>query len=115
MSTNFPFDPMTMLKNTYEQTESTFSDAIKEMMNKEAFSEQMGDHLNYYLQYQQLMDKMTHTYLKEMNIPSRDDLANMATLIINLEEKVDQLSDDINNRFDQLERSLVNQSKKEND
>lgn len=121
MSTKLPFDPMSMWKTVYEQTESNWSKVLQEMMEKEAFSEGMGETLNYYLQYQELVNKMTETYLKEVNIPSRSEVANIASLVINLEEKIDQFNDDLDEKFAelnqskemiQLRRSITNLDKK---
>lgn len=110
MSTNIPLDPISMWKKIYEQTEANWSNVLQELMEKEAFSEGMGDTLNQYLQYQELVNKMTETYLKEINIPSRQEIADIGSLIINLEEKFDQLNDEIDERFQQLnklEKSLT--------
>lgn len=110
MSTNIPLDPISMWKKIYEQTEANWSNVLQELMEKEAFSEGMGDTLNQYLQYQELVNKMTETYLKEINIPSHQEIADIGSLIINLEEKFDQLNDEIDERFQQLnklEKSLT--------
>jgi len=99
MSTNMPVDPFTMWKNIYDQTEATWNKTLQEMMEKESFSENMGDTLNYYLQYQELVNKMTESYLKEVNMPSRSEIADIASLVINLEEKVDQFHDEVDDKF----------------
>lgn len=99
MSTKHPFDPISMWKTIYEQTEANWSGILHEMMEREDFSENMGDTLNHYLQYQELVSKMTETYLKEVNMPSRSEVANIASLIINLEEKVDFLSDELDDNL----------------
>lgn len=102
MSTQMPYDPISMWKTIYENTEKNWSKVLHEFMEKEAFSEGMGETLNSYLQYQELVNKMTETYLKEMNFPSRSEIADVATLIINLDEKIDQLNDDIDERLIEL-------------
>ncbi|MEK3934833.1 polyhydroxyalkanoate biosynthesis repressor PhaR [Sporosarcina sp. FSL W7-1349] len=97
MSQTLQFDPFAMWKTIYEQTEANWNDAIQQSMKKESFSEGMGETLNYYLQFQELAKKMTESYLKQANMPTRGELADVASLIINLEEKVDNLDD----RFDE--------------
>ncbi|BAQ10722.1 polyhydroxyalkanoic acid synthase, phar subunit [Bacillus sp. OxB-1] len=97
MSQTLQFDPFAMWKTIYEQTEANWNDAIQQSMKKETFSEGMGETLNYYLQFQELAKKMTESYLKQANMPTRGELADVASLIINLEEKVDSLDD----RFDE--------------
>ena len=97
MSQTLQFDPFAMWKTIYEQTEANWNDVIQQSMKKETFSEGMGETLNYYLQFQELAKKMTESYLKQANMPTRGELADVASLIINLEEKVDSLDD----RFDE--------------
>ncbi len=84
-------DPLAMWKEIYKKTEATWSDAIQDSMKKEPFSEGLGQTLNNHLQYQELISKMTETYLKQVNMPTRGEIASIASLIINLESKVDDL------------------------
>ena len=88
-------DPLAMWKEIYQKTEATWSDAIQDSMKKEPFSENLGQTLNNHLQYQELISKMTETYLKQVNMPTRGEIASIASLIINLESKVDDLQDKI--------------------
>lgn len=121
MTTTNTFDPFKMWKNIYDQTESSWSDIIQQSMKKEAFSEGMGETLNQFLQFQELSRKMTESYLEQMNVPSRDEVANVASLVINLEEKIDRLEEGfeedlekLNNEKEigQLRKSMTNLDKK---
>lgn len=105
----------------YNQTEANWKDSIEEMMEKEAFSEGMGDTLNYYLQYQELMNKMTESYLKSVNLPTRSEISDVASLVVNLEEKVDHIDYELDDKLEklsstkdigQLKRSITNLDKK---
>lgn len=107
--------------NMYNQTEANWKDSIEEMMEKEAFSEGMGDTLNYYLQYQELMNKMTESYLKSVNLPTRSEISDVASLVVNLEEKVDHIDYELDDKLEklsstkdigQLKRSITNLDKK---
>lgn len=91
MSQQTSFDPFTMWKSFYDKTESNWNELINENLQKEAFSEWMGQSLNTYLIYQEFIQKTTENYLKQVNMPTRTEVSNLATLIINLEDKVDQL------------------------
>ena len=71
--------------------ETKWNEVIHETMQKEAFSEWMGQVQNAYLQYQQAVQNTTDSYLKQVNMPTREDIANVASLVINLEEKVENL------------------------
>lgn len=98
-------DPFKMWKNIYDQTESSWSDIIQQSMRKESFSEGMGETLNQFLQFQELTKKMSESYLEQMNVPSRDELANVASLVINLEDKIDNLEDSFEKDIEKLDRA----------
>lgn len=121
MSKTIPLDPFKMWKNIYDQTESSWSDIIQQSMKKDSFSEGMGETLNQFLQFQELSKKMTASYLEQVNVPSREEVANVASLIINLEEKVDNLEDNLekdlaelnySKEIGQLRRAVTNLDKK---
>jgi polyhydroxyalkanoic acid synthase PhaR subunit len=79
----------------YEKTESQLNEVLHETMQKEAFSEWMGQVQNGYLQYQQVVQNTTETYLKQANMPTREEISSIASLIINLENKVEDLDEKI--------------------
>ncbi len=121
MSQTLPLDPFKMWKSIYDQTEANWNDAIQESLKQESFSEGMGETLNYYLQYQELTKKTTESYLKQVNIPTRGELADVASLVINLEGKVDDLDDkfdeelsklDATKEISQLRKTVTNLEKK---
>lgn len=93
MNNKIPFDPFAMWKDMYEKTESHWSKVVDESMRKEDFSEWMGQFLNMYLQYQNMIKQSTEKYLEQANMPSRADISNLASLIVNLEAKVDDLEE----------------------
>lgn len=98
-------DPFKMWKNIYDQTESSWSDIIQQSMRKESFSEGMGETLNQFLQFQELTKKMSESYLEQMNVPSRDELASVASLVINLEDKIDNLEDSFEKDIEKLDQA----------
>jgi len=95
LTQNTSFDAFTMWKDLYEKTESTWRDSIQETLQKESFAEGLGQFQSQYLQYQELVNNMTASYLKQVNMPSREEIANVATLVINVESKLDDLEDQI--------------------
>ena len=119
MTQTTSFDAFTMWKNMYEKTESTWRDAIQDTLGKESFAESLGQIQSQYLQYQGFVNKMTESYLKQANMPSRDEIANVASLVINVESKVDDLEDqmdvykiDTSREIEQLRKGLNNLEKK---
>lgn len=107
MTQKTKLDPFAVWKGIYEKTEEKWNDVIHETMQKEAFSEWMGQVQNGYLQYQSAVQNTTDAYLKQVNMPTRDEISNVASLIINLEEKVENLDQKIEDEL------LVNNSQSE--
>jgi polyhydroxyalkanoic acid synthase PhaR subunit len=85
------FDPFEVWKSIYDKTEEKWSEVLQETMLTEGYSELMGQVQNGYLQYHELIQKGTNAYLKQVNMPSREEVSSIASLIINVEEKVDNL------------------------
>lgn len=93
MSQQSTFDPFTLWKNMYDKLEENWSDIIHDSMKKESFAEWMGQSLNTFLMYQDFIQKTTEAYLKQMNMPTKEEVSNVASLVINLEEKVEELDE----------------------
>lgn len=88
-------DPFEMWKNIYDQTEAYFSKSLDENLATEDFSKGLGKVLDMNLQYKKLVNDSTKVYLEQMNMPSKDDLARLASLVLNVESKVDDLEEAI--------------------
>lgn len=102
MSNQKTFDPYSIWQDYYKNVESFWGQAMDEKMKTEEFSEWLGKILDANLLYREMADKSAKQYLEVLNIPSREDLASVSSLIINLDTKVDDLDD-------RLEESLENQ------
>ena len=95
MAQKVSFEPFTIWKDMYEQTEKTWHDIIQNTLGTESFSEGLGQIQSSYLQLHELFSDTAETFFKQANIPTPDEIANVATLVINLEEKVDTLDDQL--------------------
>lgn len=95
MSQQITFDPFAIWKQMYDKAEEQWNQTLDETMHKEEFSKWMGQSLNGYLQYQSLAQKSTEKYLEQANMPSRQDLSNVASMVIGVEDKVDKLEQTI--------------------
>ncbi|MFF2289050.1 poly(R)-hydroxyalkanoic acid synthase subunit PhaE [Peribacillus butanolivorans] len=91
MTNQTTLDPFVLWKSMYEKTEANMNEAIHETLQKEAFSEYLGQFQGAYLHYQQLIQNTTDSYLKQINMPNREEISNIASLIINVEEKIECL------------------------
>lgn len=104
MSQENMFTPFLLWKTMYDTTELNLSKAIDETLRKEEYAELLGNIQSGYLQYQKLIQSTIDTYFNQMNIPTRDEISGIASLIINLEEKVEDLSEIIEE--EQLNQSV---------
>lgn len=119
MTQKIPFEPFTMWKEAYEHTEKAWHDVIQDTLGKESFAEGLGQIQANYLQYHEMVSNLTDAYLKQTNVPTRDEIANVASLVINLEDKVDNIDDQlyensetITKEINQLKRAVGNLEKK---
>ncbi|WP_052947796.1 polyhydroxyalkanoic acid synthase subunit PhaR [Aneurinibacillus tyrosinisolvens] len=106
MSQQTPFDPFSLWKDLYDKSESQWSKVVDETMHKEDFSEWMGQFLNMYLQYENMIKQSTEKYLHQANMPSRADISNLASLMVNLEAKVDDLEEIVEESLSQQMKTL---------
>lgn len=119
MTQKIPFEPFTMWKDIYEHTEKAWHDVIQDTLGKESFSEGLGQIQSSYLQYHEMINNLTEAYFKQVNILTREEIANVASLVINLEDKIDNIDDQLyeNNEtvtkeINQLKRNVNNLEKK---
>lgn len=119
MSNNATFEAFSLWKNLYEQTESAWRETIEKTLEQKSFAEGLGQFQSQYLQYQGLVNGMTESYLKQLNIPTRDEIASVATLIVNVETKVDELEEQLDEvtasntkEIDQIKKSITKLDKK---
>jgi polyhydroxyalkanoic acid synthase PhaR subunit len=85
-----------MWKDYYSQTSKLFDEKI----SKDFPSEGMGQILEMNLQFKKMIDESTLKYLEFMNVPSRNDIANISSLIVNVDAKVDDLEERLEERLD---------------
>lgn len=79
--------------NVWKEYTNVLNKKFEETSNKEEYSKSMGDALNFFLKQQEVVQKMTDNYLKQYNIPTKKDIANVAELVVQLEEKIDTFNE----------------------
>ncbi|MGM0876338.1 MAG: polyhydroxyalkanoic acid synthase subunit PhaR [Bacillota bacterium] len=87
------FNPMDLWKDIYNQSESYWGNVLDEKMKEEYFSEWMGKVLEMNLQVKNMLNETTENYLTQVNLPTRNDLSNIASLVVNVDSKVDNLEE----------------------
>ena len=93
MSTKIPFEPFTFWKSLYDETEKAWHDVIQDTLGQESFAQNLGQVQASYLQFHEATSEWMNLYLKQTNLPTRDEIANVAQLVIQVENKVDALEE----------------------
>jgi polyhydroxyalkanoic acid synthase PhaR subunit len=97
-----PPDPFALWRQTYELAEEAWSKALGQVSGTDAFSASLGKSLDSYLGFQKLMRDNMQLYLESMNVPTRDDIARLGELIVNLENKIDDLDDRVDSLLEEV-------------
>ena len=83
------FNLYDMWKDFYFQSSNLVDDKVKEDFP----SQGMGQVLEMNLQFKKLLNETTEQYLEQVNMPTRNDLANISSLIVNVDAKIDDLEE----------------------
>ncbi|MBO9128460.1 polyhydroxyalkanoic acid synthase subunit PhaR [Bacillus sp. 165] len=99
------FDPLKAWKDAYDQTEKFWGKTLNETLQTEEYSAWMGSILDMNLFQQKMLNDVTKNYLEKVNMPTQDDIARVASLVVNLENKVDGIEEFLEEKVDILEQS----------
>ncbi|MBT2699137.1 polyhydroxyalkanoic acid synthase subunit PhaR [Bacillus sp. ISL-40] len=94
MSTDFNF--YEMWKDLYSHSSKLFDEKV----SNDFPSQGMGQVLEMNLQLKKMIDESTVKYLEFMNVPTRNDIASISSLIVNVDAKVDDLEERLEEKFD---------------
>jgi polyhydroxyalkanoic acid synthase PhaR subunit len=104
-SSQRPPDPFELWRQIYETNERAWNAVLERTVNNPSFAESTGKILETFLAAQKTVRDNMRSYLEQINLPTREDIARLGELIVSLEEKVDQLDD----RLSAIERTLRTQ------
>jgi polyhydroxyalkanoic acid synthase PhaR subunit len=76
-----------MWKDFYNQSSNLFDEKVKEDFPAQG----VGQALEANLLFKKMINEVTEGYLEQVNMPTRNDLASISSLIINVDAKVDDL------------------------
>ena len=89
-----PEDPLRPMREAYEQAVEGWSKAMEEMVASEEFASVSGEFLKRYVEMQESLRTASRAAAESVHFPTTDDLARLAQLVINVERKVDEVSDE---------------------
>lgn len=88
-----PPDPFELWRQIYETNERAWNAVLERTVNNPSFAESSGKVLETFLSAQKTVRDNMRSYLEQINLPTREDIARLGELVLALEEKVDQLDD----------------------
>ncbi|AMA72435.1 MULTISPECIES: hypothetical protein [Aneurinibacillus] len=107
MASNQTFDPVQMWKSWYDLVEKTFGKTIDDFIKTTEYASMIGEYQKWFFYSQEQYKKMVDQILNENNLPSKEEIARVAQLVIQLEEKVEKLDE----RLDDEILSTLNEIK----
>jgi hypothetical protein len=102
MSSKRPYDPYDSFKKYSEMWEKQINDVIYLWTNNSEFIKMSNLGTDAHSRYLETMRKNQEALASLLNIPTKSDLANVATLTIQTEEKIDALEEQIWNLQDSV-------------
>ncbi len=93
----FPMDPFTFFKQWYDAASEAWSKATGDVIGSEKFVEAASQFLESYASFYKAFRRANEEYFRNLQLPTRSDIARVAELVIALEEKVDQVEDAFEN------------------
>ncbi|MGI8650044.1 MAG: E3 binding domain-containing protein [Rubrobacter sp.] len=89
----FPTDPLEFAVQWYNATSGPYSEFVQELIEREEFLAPASQFLQNYASFYKLFRKNSEDYLKNLQIPTRSDITRIASLVVALEEKVDNVEE----------------------
>lgn len=99
-------DPYKVWKKLYFSNEQVWTSAMRDFVNTDLFANSIDLILNSYLQYLRFQNEIVSRYMEESPLASKRDMARVAELVVSLENKVDGIELDVEDRLDQVDSGL---------
>ncbi len=105
------FDPLNAWKTFNEQNQKAWSEAMTKMKATPEFAGALGQATLNQAAAQEMVRKASQAYLEAANMPSLDDLARLAKLVIAVEAKLDSLNEKLAGYLDRTSQDRVVETK----
>jgi len=101
-----PFDPFAPWVQVVDRWMQSWSGVMSETVANERFAASMGEQLEGMLEatklVRQQMKVSMEQYLQQMNLPTRDQVVNLAERLTNVEMRLDDLDAKMDDTLDQI-------------
>lgn len=99
-----PTDPFTFFQKWYEATSETWAKVVDDTLSSEKFIESASPFLEIYSNFVKTLHSANEEYFSNLQLPTRSDLARVASLVVAVDEKVDKVEDALENLEDKQSR-----------
>ena len=99
---DLPADPLTLALEWYNATSETWSKFAGDLIGTEGFVEAASRFLQSYTGFVKTFRYLCEEYLRNIQLPTRADVARVAGLVVALEDKVDHLEEAFDDGYTKL-------------
>lgn len=95
MSSQPPPNPFEAFRAAYDQAAESWSRSMEQVLSSEDFAASAGRMVARYADAQETLRKAAEATSDQLHLPTKDDLARVAEIILNLERKIDEATDQL--------------------
>jgi len=95
VSSALPPHPFEIFKQTYDRAAETWAKSMEQFISTDEFASAAGAVMERYANMQEAMRKAAEASFEQLPVPSKEDIARVAQLVINVERKLDDVSDSV--------------------
>jgi len=95
VSTKPPPNPFEAFKAAYDQAAESWSKSMEQVLSSEDFAAAAGRMVARYADAQEALRQAAEATSDQLHLPTKDDLARVAELVLNLERKIDAATDQL--------------------
>ncbi len=103
---NIPADPFTLMKQWYDATNESWATVIGNIIGTEKFVESAGQFLESYASLYRTFRRANEEFFSNLQLPTRSDIARVAELVIEVENKVESVEDGLESFEDNYARAI---------
>jgi tetrahydromethanopterin S-methyltransferase subunit G len=108
---NIPADPFTFIKQWYDATSETWAKVIGDVIGTDRFMESAKEFLESYTSFYRTFRRANEEFFRNLQLPTRSDIARVAGLVVELEDKVELIEDTLEDFEDNFAKAITSNLK----
>lgn len=98
-------DPIDFWRNMNQRNEEIFGKFLQQLVGTPDFAASLGQTANASAWYRNAIKQTARFYLEAADMPTREDVARLGEMMINIEGKLEELNDSVVNLEDELDET----------